>query len=458
MVYVLDIDGKPLMPTERHGKVRRLLKERKAKVVKKTPFTIQLLYNSTRYTQPVTLGVDAGSKHIGLSASTETKELLAWDVQCRTDITELISTRREARRARRNRKTRYRAPRFKNRDKSKQSQVQTEQKDAQSRQKDTQSKQKAIQSKQKGWLAPSVEHKIDTHLNRIAAVQKILPVTKIVVETASFDTQKLKNPDISGIEYQQGEQTGFWNVREYVLCRDNHECQHCHGQTKDPILNVHHIESRKTGGNSPSNLITLCETCHKEYHAKIKAGEIKGPKDFKLPERAESYRDAAFMGIMRNTLLERLKKANPKIEVVNTYGYLTKNKRIELGLAKEHYNDAYCIAGNLNAKPLEQCLYLKKIRRHNRQIHKFNFSKGHVRKSNQAPHLVGGFCLFDKVLYKGQKCFITGRRATGYFVLKTIFGETIHKSASMRKLTLLERADGYIKETEVRQFLATQIA
>ncbi len=100
MVYVLDIDGKPLMPTERHGKVRRLLKERKAKVVKKTPFTIQLLYNSTRYTQPVTLGVDAGSKHIGLSASTETKELLAWDVQCRTDIPELISTRREARRAR----------------------------------------------------------------------------------------------------------------------------------------------------------------------------------------------------------------------------------------------------------------------------------------------------------------------------------------------------------------------
>ena len=388
--------------------------------------------------------MDAGSKHIGLSASTETKELLAWDVQCRTDIPELISTRREARQARRNRKTRYRAPRFKNRARSSQNQVHPEQKDA--------------QYKQKGWLAPSVEHKIDTHLNRITAVQKILPVTKIVVETASFDTQKLKNPEISGIEYQQGEQMGFWNVREYVLFRDNHECQHCHGQTKDPILNVHYLESRKTGGNSPSNLTTLCETCHKEYHAKIKAGKIKGPKDFKLPEQAESYRDAAFMGIMRSTLLERLKKANPNIEVVNSYGYLTKNKRIELGLAKEHYNDAYCIAGNLKARPLDKCLYLKKIRRHNRQIHKFNFSKGHMRKNNQAPHLVGSFCLFDKVLYQGQPCFITGRRATGYFVLKTIFGETIHKSASTRKLTLLERADGYIKETEARQFLPTQTA
>ncbi len=427
MVYVLDIDGKPLMPTERHGKVRRLLKERKAKVVNKTPFTIQLLYNSTRYTQPVTLGVDAGSKHIGLSASTEDKELLAWDVQCRTDIPELISTRREARRTRRNRKTRYRAPRFQNRARSKQNQDQSDQTDD--------------QSEHRGWLAPSVEHKIDTHLNRIAAVQKILPVTKIVVETASFDTQKLKNPEISGIEYQQGEQMGFWNVREYVLFRDNHECQHCHGKSKDPILNVHHIESRKTGGNSPSNLITLCETCHKEYHAIIKAGKIKGPKDFKLPERAESYRDAAFMGIMRSALLERLKKANPNIEVVNTYGYLTKNKRIRLGLAKEHYNDAYCIAGNLNARPLDKCLYLKKIRRHNRQIHKFNFSKGHVRKNNQAPHLVGGFCLFDKVLYQGQKCFVTGRRATGYFVLKTICGETIHKSASMRRNVLLLDAE-----------------
>ena len=399
-------------------------------MVKKTPFTIQLLYNSTRYTQPVALGVDAGSKHIGLSASTETKELLAWDVQCRTDIPELISTRREARRARRNRETRYSAPRFNNR----------------------------MHSKHKGWLAPSVEHKIGTHLHCIKEVQKILPVTKIVVETASFDTQKLKNPEISGAEYQNGDQTGFWNVREYVLFRDNHECQHCHGKKKDPILNVHHIESRKTGGNSPSNLITLCETCHKEYHAKIKAGEIKGPKDFKLPERAESYRDAAFMGIMRSTLLERLKKANPNIEVVNTYGYLTKNKRIRLGLAKEHYNDAYCIAGNLNARPLDKCLHLKKIRRHNRQIHKFNFSKGHVRKNNQAPHLVGGFCLFDKVLYKGQKCFITGRRVRGAFTLTTFWGQKIKDGASMKKLVLVERAKGYIQETAIRQFLPTQTA
>lgn len=229
MVYVLNIDGQPLMPTERHGKVRRLLKSGKAKVVKRCPFTIQLLYETTNFKQPVTLGVDAGSKHIGLSATTEQKVLYEADVELRNDIVDLMSTRREARRARRNRKTRYRKIRFDNR------------------------------AKPKGWLAPSVNQKIGTHLTVIRKLHEILPISKIIVETASFDIQKIKNPDISGEDYQQGDQLGFWNVREYVLFRDNHTCQCCKGKSRDKILNVHHIESRKVGGNAPNNLITLCE-------------------------------------------------------------------------------------------------------------------------------------------------------------------------------------------------------
>ena len=86
------------------------------------------------------------------------------------------------------------------------------------------------------------------------------------MEVASFDIQKIKNPEITGGEYQQGEQLNFWNVREYVLFRDNHTCQYCHGKSGDKVLNVHHLESRKTGGDAPNNLITLCETCHKKYH------------------------------------------------------------------------------------------------------------------------------------------------------------------------------------------------
>lgn len=113
-----------------------------------------------------------------------------------------------------------------------------------------------------------------------------------MVETASFDIQKIKNPDIQGAEYQQGDQLEFWNVREYVLFRDGHTCQCCKGKSKDKILNVHHIESRKTGGNAPNNLITLCETCHTGYHK----GTVQLPKAIK---RGMRFKDAAFMGIMR---------------------------------------------------------------------------------------------------------------------------------------------------------------
>lgn len=420
MVYVLDITGSPLMPTERHGKVRRMLRDGKAKVVKKNPFTIQLKYETTNYTQPITLGVDSGSKHIGLSASTKKKELYVADVQLRTDIVDKISSRREARKTRRNRKTRYRKVRFQNR----------------------------IKSKHKGWLAPSVEQKIQCHLKQVEDVHKILPVRKIVIETASFDLQKIQNPDIHGVEYQHGPQFGFWNVREYILFRDNHTCQHCHGKKKDPILNVHHIESRKTGGDSPNNLITLCETCHKKYHSLSSEKQ----KMWKL-KRGRSLKDASFMGVMRRTFYERLKEMYPKIEVQQTFGYITKNNRIRLGLKKEHYNDAYCIAGNFDARPPTSVLFKKKVRRHNRQIHKFNTVKGGKRKLNQTPYLVKGFRLFDKVEYQGQECFISGRRASGSFALKTFDWEKVSDGATFKKLKLLEKRSGYITARKERAFL-----
>lgn len=247
MVYVISKQGVVLMPTERYGKVRRLLKNGFAHVVCRIPFTIQLDYETTNFTQPVTLGVDAGSKHIGLSATTTAKELYAADVELRTDIVDKLSTRREQRRTRRNR-LRHRKPRFDNR----------------------------VSSKRKGRLAPSIENKIQTHMKVVGNVHKILPITKIVVETAAFDIQKIKNPEISGKAYQQGEMYG-WNVRGYVLFRDNHTCQYCHGKSKDKVLEVHHIESRKTGGNAPNNLITLCHTCHARYHqGKIKLNFKRG--------------------------------------------------------------------------------------------------------------------------------------------------------------------------------------
>jgi len=314
MVFVLDVDKKPLMPTKRHGKVRHLLKNGEAKVVKRNPFTIQLLYGSTNYKDSLTLGVDAGSKTVGLSVSSETKEHFSAKVKLRDDITKALATRKENRRARRGRKTRYRQPRFDNR----------------------------VHSKHKGWLAPSVENKINTHLAAVDETCEILPVSDMVVEVAAFDYQKIKaiinnEPLPEGTDYQKGDQLDFWNRREFVLFRDNHTCQCCKGKTKDKILNVHHIESRKTGGDAPNNLITLCETCHKGYHN----GTVKLPETIK---RGMSFRDASFMGIMRWTFYGRLKEKYPNVRM--TYGYITKHTRIENNLPKDHNTDALCIAGH----------------------------------------------------------------------------------------------------------------
>ena len=400
------------MPTERFGKVRRLLKNSLAHVVCRIPFTIQLDYDTTDYTQPVSLGIDAGSKHIGISATTSEKELYAADVELRNDIVDKLSTRRGLRRTRRSR-LRYRKARFNNR----------------------------VSSKRKGWLAPSVENKIQTHLTVVEKIHKFLPITNIVVETAAFDIQKINNPSISGSEYQQGEQLDFFNVREYVLFRDNHICQHCKGKSKDKVLNVHHIESRKTGGDSPNNLITLCETCHKAYH--------RGEFELNV-KRGKSFRDAAFMGIMRWGFYDRLKNIYPNVSM--TFGYITKNARITNNLPKEHYVDARCISGNPVAKPLGYYFYQKKVRCQNRQIHKANFLKGGRKKLNQAPFLVKGFRLFDLVEYQKELYYIFGRRSSGSFDIRKLDGTKVNKgSINCKYLRLVDTRKSILieKRTQV---------
>lgn len=396
MVYVQDIDSKPMMPTTRHGKVRRLLKDNKAVVVNTCPFTIKLMYKTSDYKQEIVLGVDAGTKHVGLSATTKSKELYSGEVILRNDVVELLSTRRELRRTRRNR-LRYRKPRFENR----------------------------IKSKRLGWVAPSVRHRIDAHIRVIDNVCSILPISRIIVEVAQFDTQKINNPNISGNEYQKGDQLGFWNVREYVLTRDGHKCQHCKGKSKDHILNVHHIESRKTGGDSPSNLITLCETCHKEYH--------KGNIDLKV-KRGKSLRDAAVMGIMKWKLYDELKSKYDNVSM--TFGYITKYNRIKYGIEKSHTSDAFVISRNFNAKRIERQYLKRLIRRHNRQIHKMKILKGGKKKNNQAPFEVFGFRLFDKVLYNNEICFIYGRRKSGCFDIRDFDGKN-SKNVTYKKLKLI---------------------
>ena len=412
LVYVINKHGKPLMPCKPR-KARLLLKNKQAKILKYEPFTIQLLYGSSGYKQKVSLGIDAGSKHAGASATTKKQELYASQTEFRGDmIVKLLSDRRELRHSRRSRKTRYRKPRFLNR----------------------------VHSKHKGWLSPSIENKINTHIRIIDDVYKLLPIYNIIVETASFDIQKLKNKEISGKEYQEGEQLGFSNVREYVLYRDNHTCQCCHGKLKDNILQVHHIESRKTGGNAPNNLITLCKTCHTKYHS----GEISLPNKI---HRGIRFKDATFMGIMRLTLYKRLKKLYKNVSM--TYGYITKYKRIKYNIEKSHVADAFCISNNLNAKRLNHYYLQKQVRRHNRKLHKSKIYSGGYRKNNQAKYSVFGFHLFDKVKYNNIDCFIFARRSSGSFDIRKLNGEVISHSISYKKLKLVEYRKSLLIEKEV---------
>ena len=401
MIYVRSKDGKALMPSERGGRIGYLLRYGKAHVVSRVPFTVQLDYESTTYTQGVSLGIDAGSKHIGVSASSEKKEMLAAQVELRNDVVNLLSTRRELRRARRNRKTRYRKTRYR--------------------------KSRFDNRKRKdGWLAPSIEQKVDSHLKVIRLVHKLLPITKTTIEVAQFDAQKIKIPDIQGEEYQQGEQMGFLNVREYVLARDGHKCIHCKGKSKDPILNVHHLESRKTGGNSPSNLVTLCETCHKSYH--------RGEFELKI-KRGTTLRDAAVMNIMRWAVYEQAKEEFRNVHL--TYGYVTKHTRIENGITKTHAADAFCIAKNVHAIRLGTFFMCRCVPRHTRALHVANPKKGGIRRSCIASHKIGKSCFqrFDMVRWKGKECFIFGS-TNGRTVLRNVDGKLVTEQPSVNIKTI----------------------
>ena len=303
-------------------------------------------------------------------------------------------------------------------------------------------------------MAPSVEVKIQEHITSIKRVCRILPVSKVVVETAEFDLQLLKaiadgKPVPQGEDYQKGEMYGHYNVRQYVLWRDDYTCQCCgvHATKKKEVrLHVHHLESRKVGGDAPDNQVTLCENCHEKLHKGLIAANLKKRK-------RRSMRDAAFMGIMRATLLQRLRSELP-IPVVETRGYITKATREKLlVLPKSHINDALAIARgkqgfNVGYLPgilqIDKIYTIRPVRHHNRQLHKATILKGGIRKSNQTEKYVFGYRLFDKVQFNGQDCFIWGRRTTGIFTIKTINGKMIKDGISFKKLKLVEKSASYL--------------
>jgi len=403
-VPVINMRGEPLMPT-RPRKARKLLEQGRAKVVGYNPFTIQLLYGTGEEKEEIVLGVDAGYAHIGYSAVTASEELIAGEIELRSDIPRLLDKRRAYRRTKRNRLW-YRKPRFLNRGKE-------------------------------GWLAPSIEHKRQSHIRLIERLKAILPITRIIVEVATFDTQKMQNPEISGVEYQQGELQGY-EVREYLLDKWGRKCAYC--GKKDVPLEIEHIIPKSRGGTSRvSNLTLSCHECNQEKGNQT--AEEFGYHRIQNQAKA-GLKGATFMNTVRWKVVNQFK-------CLWTYGYITKYCRLKEGLEKSHINDAYIIAaeGKSNKKRATTHVTAKQVRRQNRSLYKANIQKGGKLKRNTVKE-VKGFRRFDKVLYGKKECYIFGLRTSGQFNLKTIDGKKVSDSVSVKKLKLVERARGKVAEVK----------
>lgn len=388
MVYVLNKDGQPLMPTNRHGKIKHLLKDGEAKVVKRCPFTIKLLYDSTNHTQNLTLGVDTGSGTLGAAVSDDNGNIVYMSkVVVRNDISDKMTQRSKYRRNRRNRKTRYRKARWLNRKNS-------------------------IKS---GRFSPTMVSKFHSHIKEIEFIKSILPITMLVLETGQFDTHLIKNPSLANPKvkhwgYQKGINYGFENTKAMVLNRDNYTCQCCKGKHKDSKLEVHHIIYRSQGGSDEQdNLITLCHTCHKDLHSGKITPKFNGKKKGTLKYATQM-----------NSIRCQLLKTYP--DAIETFGMVTKANRLSIGMPKDHHLDACVIASGLNPISVKTNLvYIKKA------VSKGDYqqTKGIRSEQRLSTGKICGFRKFDKVRYLGKEYFIKGRMSTGYAILMDINGKKI---------------------------------
>ncbi len=425
LVFVLNRHGNPLMPCKPR-KARLLLKEGKAKVIRKNPFTIKLLYGSSGYKQEVTASIDTGSKKIGCAAIANNKVVYQSEIELRDDVSRRMQQRKMYRRARRSRKTRYRKPRFNNRGKA-------------------------------GKLAPSIKSKIDSHLREKKFVESILPVSEWKVELASFDIHKITNPEVEGGGYQEGNQKGFYNVKAYVLHRDNYTCQNCKGKSHDKKLCVHHIKFRsKKGTDTPSNLITLCKKCHTDVHN----GRVELDCFARLATASKysKTKQATEMGIIKS----QLKKSDWEFE--ETFGYETKFKREQvLQLPKTHYYDAVAICcDDGEIVKLNDTVYFKK-----------HVSKGDYKQTRGKRGEIRiptgklfGLRKFDLIHTSKGTGFVKGKRTSGFFCIFTICKDIISAGVNVKKncvrlqartTTLTERKGDFLPavngEVSVASFL-----
>ncbi len=413
IIYVVAQSGKPLMPTKNQKKVWYWLRKGLAEVVRREPLTIRLRFETTAYTQPVTVGVDTGSQTVGIAATSKHEVLYQAEVALRDDIHAKLRQRRQYRRSRRSRKTRYRQVRWANR-----------------RRKD-------------GWLPASLRSKAEATIKAVRLVSCLLPVKQVNVEVASFDTQKIQKPEIAGVMYQQGELSGYL-VREYLLSKWKRQCCYC-GVTGVP-LQVEHLVPRSRGGSDRvSNLGLACEACN------VKKG-TQTAEEFGYPQiQAQarvSPKDAAHVSSIKTAVVAGLRERFGFAQVSITFGYETQYKRLPvLHVPKSHAHDAVAIACTLDegVRPLPIVYQFRCISRGSYQL--FNGKRSEHKVS--APKRVQGWKLYELVEAKGRWGYIGGRRLKGAFVLKDVMtGKTILE-VTPRKLRRVARStQGWIIHRE----------
>lgn len=416
-IFVMNMRGDPLMPCTQK-KARILLKEGKAVIYKYDPFTIQLTYATGETKQDCHIGIDTGSKHIGMAITSENKVLFKGEIELRQDVKSNIDTKHIYRRSRRNRKTRYRQPRFLNRKRSDK------------------------------WLPPSLQNRVDHTFHWIDTFCSLISDPILHIEVGKFDTAKMINPEINGVDYQHGQTYGFFEERYFVFARDNYTCQCC-GKSKDKILQTHHIIYRSNGGTDRvDNLITVCTDCHTSKNHQ------KGGILYKWQEqhkKVKQYKEPPFMNAIRKRIFARYPNAH------TTYGSETTPHRKELGLEKTHYNDAITISGITNIKEdPKEWLLIKQFRKKKRSLHEATARKGRKepncfqkRNSKNTP-FYRGFYLNDKVKVfgHGQIGYITGFTSGGAYV-KNVDGEYItipnksYKQVSIKYLKLLSHNNNW---------------
>ena len=333
-IYVVDSNGTPLMPTSRLGMVRRWLKTGQARWFGNSRKIIQFVRPVTTNTQELTLGVDAGF-HLGLAVVGNKREYYTSE-SLRKSEKDRITSRRELRRTRRNR-LRHRQARFDNR-----------------RRKD-------------GWLAPSMQHRLDFTIKEIKCLYTFLPITKLVVEVTPFNNQKLVDSNIKPWEYTQGKMHGFKTIKDYLLARDNYRDALDGKQYPASQLRVHHLVQRRDGGsNQPDNLVLLSDINHSQ--ANHHNGSLVKLRENRQKEL--DYRGAYFMSILATRLSDYFAR------YTTTQGYLTANLRQKYQLEKSHLNDAFIIAGGTNTTLRTNNVYSRqKLRNNNRVLQKFYDAK-----------------------------------------------------------------------------------